>query len=97
VKRQNIFKVIALCIVMPVLTVGCATTEPQLADGRNVRAVIAAQIEDAAASDRHGTAVPQGTDSEVSAASVKALRQRGAEGASKPGFFESLFGAITGK
>jgi hypothetical protein len=97
VKRQNIFKVIALCIVMPVLMVGCATTEPQLADGRNVRAVMAAQIEDAAASDRHGTAAPQGTDSEVSAASVKALRQRGAEGASKPGFFESLFGAIAGK
>jgi len=97
VKYPTIFKVIALCIALPVVTVGCATTEPPLADGRNVRAVMAAQIEDTAASDRHGTAAPQGTDSEVSAASVKALRQRGAEGASKPGFFESLFGAIAGK
>jgi hypothetical protein len=97
VKRQNIFKLIALGVVLPAMSVGCATTEPKLADGRNVRAVTAAQTEDASASDRHGTAAPQGTDSEVSAASVRALRQRGAEGASKPGFFESLFGAIAGK
>jgi len=58
---------------------------------------MAAQIDDTSASERHGTTPPQGTDSEVSASSVKALRQRGAEGASKPGFFESLFGAIAGK
>lgn len=96
-KKLSISKVIAVCAVLPIVTVGCATTEPKLADGRNVRAVMAAQIEDTAASERHGTAAPQGTDSEVSAASVRALRQRGAEGASKPGFFEALFGAIAGK
>jgi hypothetical protein len=97
VKRQNFFKVIVLCLALPAVTVGCATTEPQLADGRNVRAVMLAQTEDPSASERHGTAAPQGTDSDVSAASVQALRQRGAEGASKPGFFESLFGALVGK
>jgi hypothetical protein len=97
VKYQNVFKVIALYVALPAVTAGCATTEPQLADGRNVRAVMAAQMEDASASERHGTAAPQGTDSDVSAASVKSLRQRSAEGASKPGFFESLFGAIAGK
>jgi hypothetical protein len=96
-KHFNILKVMVLSAALPIVAVGCATTEPKLADGRNVRAVMAAQIEDAAASERHGTAAPQGTDSEVSAASVRALRQRGAEGASKPGFFEALFGAIAGK
>jgi hypothetical protein len=90
-------KTIGLLIILPIVTVGCATTDPALADGRNVRAVMAAQIDDTSASERHGTTPPQGTDSEVSASSVKALRQRGAEGASKPGFFESLFGAIAGK
>jgi len=97
VKYSCFSKVIVLSVVLPVVTIGCATTDQQLADGRDVRAVMAAQIEDAAASDRHGTAAPQGTDSEVSAASVRGVRQRGAEGASKPGFFETLLGAIAGK
>ncbi len=96
-KHSCISKLIVLSVVLPVVTVGCATTDQQLADGRNVRAVMTAQIEDAAASDRYGTTAPQGTDSEVSAASVRSLRQRGAEGASKPGFFETLFGALAGK
>jgi hypothetical protein len=97
VKHSCISKLIILSVVLPVVTVGCATTDQRLADGRNVRAVMTAQIEDAAASDRHGTTAPQGTDSEVSAASVRSLRQRGAEGASKPGLFETLFGALAGK
>jgi hypothetical protein len=88
VNHSIFFKTIGLVITLPIVTAGCATTDQALADGRNVRAVMAAQIDDTS---------PQGTDSEVSASSVKALRQRGAEGASKPGLFESLFGAIAGK
>ena len=96
--NHSIFlKTIGLVTILPIVTAGCATTDQALADGRNVRAVIAAQIDDTSASERYGTATPQGTDAEVSASSVKALRQRGAEGASKPGLFESLLGAIAGK
>lgn len=96
-KHSHIPKIIFLGFVLPVVTVGCATTEQPLADGRNVRAVMIAQVEDASASERHGTAAPQGTDAEVSASSVRALRQRGAEGASKPSLFEALLGTLTGK
>ena len=91
------FKTIGLVITLPIVTAGCATTDQALADGRNVRAVMAAQIDDTSASERYGTATPQGTDAEISASSVKALRQRGAEGASKPGLFESLLGILAGK
>lgn len=82
--------------VMSVLA-GCATHTAPLADGRNVRSIMTAQIEEPGASDRHGTAAPQGTDSEVSAASVRALRERSKEGAAKPSLFEALIGALAGK
>ncbi|MFZ9873311.1 MAG: hypothetical protein ACO3FH_10250 [Steroidobacteraceae bacterium] len=96
--NHSIFlKMIGLVIILPIVTTGCATTDRALADGRNVRAVMAAQIDDTSASERHGTATPQGTDAEISASSVEALRQRGAQGASKPGLFESLLGILAGK
>jgi hypothetical protein len=97
VNHSIFFKTIGLVITLPIVTAGCATTDQALADGRNVRAVMAAQIDDTSASERYGTATPQGTDAEISASSVKALRQRGAEGASKPGLFESLLGILAGK
>jgi len=97
VNHSIFLKTIGLVITLPIVTAGCATTDQALADGRNVRAVMAAQIDDTSASERYGTATPQGTDAEISASSVKALRQRGAEGASKPGLFESLLGILAGK
>ena len=84
-------------LVVATFMTGCVTNSPNLADGRNVRSIVLAQIEDPAAADRYGTTAPQGTDPEVLAATVSALRQRGSEGSSKPGLLQAIFGALTGK
>lgn len=88
---------IPVLLLVASLATGCATNPVTLADGRNVRDIMAAQIEEPGASDRHGNAAPQGTDPEVSATSVRALRQRSSESGSKPGLLEAVFGALAGK
>jgi ribosomal protein L4 len=71
---------------------GCATTESSVADGQSLKTILAAQVNDAQATARHGTAAPQGTDAEVSNATVKKMRSRSGTGAARPGLIESLPG-----
>lgn len=77
----------------------CASTADNLADGTSLRNIVVAQTEDPFASSRYGTSAPQGTDSEVAAGAVKALRERGAGAgaASRPGLFDILLGGMSGK
>jgi uncharacterized protein YceK len=76
---------------------GCTTTETRIADariadGQSVRAIMAAQTNDADATTRHGTTTPSGTDSEVAEAAVKKVRERSRESGSKSGLMDLIFG-----
>lgn len=88
---------LGLMLSMPALG-ACASTGENLADGSSLRAIVIAQTDDPFASDRHGTASPQGTDPEVAAAAVRTLRERGSgSGAGRPGLFDVLLGGVSGK
>lgn len=75
----------------------CASTTETLADGSSLRNIVIAQTDDPFASTRHGTSAPQGTDPEVAASAVKALRERSTGAASRPGLFDFLLGGLSGK
>lgn len=68
---------------------GCATTESSVADGQSLKTILAAQVNDAQATARHGTTAPQGTDAEVLNAIVNKMRSRNGAGAARPGVIES--------
>jgi hypothetical protein len=73
---------------------GCTTTETSVADGQSVKTIMAAQVNDAEATARHGTTAPRGTDPEVSNTTVNSVRSRSREGASRPGLFDLLLGGM---
>ena len=73
---------------------GCATTEPSVADGQSLKTILAAQVNDADATARHGTTAPRGTDSEVANATVNGVRSRSREGSSRPGLIDLLLGGM---
>jgi hypothetical protein len=76
---------------------GCATApEATLADGASVRALIEQQTHDPAATARHGTTTPQGTDPDVVNAAVQGVRApaaRGAGSTSRPSMLDLISGS----
>lgn len=86
-----------LLLTLTQLLTACVAVDSVMADGRSVRAVVAAQVDDSGASARHGTKAPQGTDPEVAASAVEAVRQRGREASDKPGLFDILLRGVGGK
>jgi hypothetical protein len=85
---------ILLMISTSALVGGCQTPELSIADGRSVKAILTAQINDVDASARNGTTVPRGTDSEVSNTTVDNVRERSRESASRPGLLDLLLGGM---
>ena len=94
--KTNHHRIVALAIVMQMLS-ACVAVDSNVADGRSVRALVAAQTDDANATDRHGTAAPEGTDPEVAAAAVEAVRSRGRDASEKPGLFDILLRGLGSK
>lgn len=94
--RSGYCRLLLLVAVTQTLS-ACVAFDSTVADGRSTRALIAAQIDDPGASDRHGTKAPQGTDPEVAASAVEGVRQRGREASDKPGLFDILLRGIGGK
>jgi hypothetical protein len=85
------YRIIVAAVATQLLT-ACVAVDSTMADGRSVRALVTAQTHDPNASDRHGTMTPEGTDPEVAAAAVEAVRARGRDSSAKPGLFDMLLG-----
>ena len=94
--KTNHHRIVVLAIVMQMLA-GCVAVDSSVANGRSVRALVVAQTHDANATDRHGTVTPEGTDPEVAAAAVEAVRARGRDTSAKPGLFDILPRGLGGK
>ncbi|MEO7775787.1 MAG: hypothetical protein ABIT61_14140 [Steroidobacteraceae bacterium] len=56
------------------LLMGCSTTPDTVANGDSVRALVAAQTFDPAASDKNGLQPPDGTDPDRASAAIQAMR-----------------------
>ena len=91
-KAKQSTAVLGPLVSAALLLSGWATTEAYIADGKDLKVILAAQINDVQASTRHGTAAPEGTDSEVSNASVNSVRQRTRGDSSRPGLMDLLLG-----
>ena len=91
-RLPRFLSIIVIVSVLSQWLAGCAALEPDVANGGSVRAIVAAQVNDPFATERNGANAPIGTDSEVAAAAVKGVRERGRESSSKPGLLDVLFG-----
>jgi len=92
------YRIIAVAVAVATqLLTACAAVDSTMADGRSVRALVTAQTHDANATDRHGTMTPEGTDPEVAAAAVEAVRARGRDSSGKPGLFDMLLRGLGSK
>lgn len=91
IKSTFILHAVAFCTLS---LSGCATTESPVADGQSLKTILAAQVNDAEATARHGTTAPRGTDAEVANTTVNNVRSRSREGASRPGLMELLLGGM---
>jgi hypothetical protein len=96
-KTFRLFSIVMTAAATPWLLAGCATLDHDLGNGKRLQAILAAQTNDAQASERHGSSAPQGTDPEVAASAVRNLRERGADGAKPSGLFDVLLGGAGSK
>jgi hypothetical protein len=91
---KSSISILCSTVLSAAMLTGCTTTETSVADGQSVKTIMAAQVNDAEATARHGTTAPRGTDSEVSNTTVNSVRSRSREGASRPGLFDLLLGGM---
>jgi hypothetical protein len=91
---KSSISILCSTVLSAAMLTGCTTTETSVADGQSVKTIIAAQVNDAEATARHGTTAPRGTDPEVSNTTVNSVRSRSREGASRPGLFDLLLGGM---
>jgi hypothetical protein len=90
------YRIIAVAVLTQMLT-ACVALDSTTADGRSVRALVVAQTYDMNATERHSTMAPEGTDPEVAAAAVEAVRARGRDSSAKPGLLDILLGGLGSK
>lgn len=91
---KSSISILCSTVLSAAMLAGCTTTETSVADGQSVKTIMAAQVNDAEATARHGTTAPRGTDPEVSNTTVNSVRSRSREGASRPGLFDLLLGGM---
>ncbi|MEN9836771.1 MAG: hypothetical protein RLZ79_439 [Pseudomonadota bacterium] len=91
---KSSISILCSTVLSAAMLTGCTTTETSVADGQSVKTIMAAQVNDAEATARHGTTAPRGTDPEVSNTTVNSVRSRSREGASRPGLFDLLLGGM---
>ena len=91
---KSSISILCSTVLSAAMLTGCTTTETSVADGQSVKTIMAAQVNDAEATARHGTTAPRGTDPEVSNTTVNSVRSRSREGTSRPGLFDLLLGGM---
>ena len=91
---KKFISILSSSFLSAIMLAGCTTTETSIADGQSVKTIMAAQVNDAEATVRHGTTAPRGTDPEVSNSTVDSVRSRSRESASRPGLFDLLLGGM---
>lgn len=91
---KSSISILCSTVLSAAMLTGCTTTQTSVADGQSVKTIMAAQVNDAEATARHGTTAPRGTDPEVSNTTVNSVRSRSREGASRPGLFDLLLGGM---